>query len=371
MNIDKELALERGQEEKTLFLGHPSVLNGPKDYTTLGGVLEQHRETIIKHLKEVFGSDAETVYKLALAEHLYQQDQCFEALIQVVSTIPMMEKKKNIWCLFVALTLEMTILVMSGQASSTVPLMKALRERVLAAGGGEALLENIDALEVWAAMYDGSAESINHWMQQGAPDEYGEFDLVDTYRFLIKLRGYLVQEKHIALFALAERLKSELSAEKRVMDCCEVTLLMALSCHAQGRLEQAYRYMDEVLKIAEENRYDRLIGDEGKRMYRLLYDYRRERGRTPYLERVMEIAKKAGLLYPDYLKGLYHEVQQLSDSELKVLRLMEEQLSSTEMAEYLDISVNTIKFHSKNIFRKLNVHNRNMAVKRARELGML
>jgi len=85
----------------------------------------------------------------------------------------------------------------------------------------------------------------------------------------------------------------------------------------------------------------------------------------------MEIARKTGLLYPDYLKGLCQEVQQLSDSELKVLRLMEDQMSGAEMAEYLDVTVNTIKFHSKNIFRKLNVHNRNMAVKRARELGML
>jgi LuxR family maltose regulon positive regulatory protein len=56
---------------------------------------------------------------------------------------------------------------------------------------------------------------------------------------------------------------------------------------------------------------------------------------------------------------------------LEVLRLLNTHLSSTEIAEELCISVNTARFHIKNIYGKLGVHRRSDAVRRARELGLL
>lgn len=51
-------------------------------------------------------------------------DKCFEALVLIVGTIPFMEDKKDLRCLFAALTLEMYILVVNGQAASAAPLME-------------------------------------------------------------------------------------------------------------------------------------------------------------------------------------------------------------------------------------------------------
>ena len=60
-------------------------------------------------------------------------------------------------------------------------------------------------------------------------------------------------------------------------------------------------------------------------MYKLLYDYRRERGSNLYLTRVMEIARKMGLLYPNYLKASYVSIERLTGMELDVLKLMAEE----------------------------------------------
>jgi LuxR family maltose regulon positive regulatory protein len=56
---------------------------------------------------------------------------------------------------------------------------------------------------------------------------------------------------------------------------------------------------------------------------------------------------------------------------LDVLRLIGEGLSNPQIAKQLIVAIGTIKAHTNNIFRKLNVTNRVQAVTRARELHLL
>ena len=65
------------------------------------------------------------------------------------------------------------------------------------------------------------------------------------------------------------------------------------------------------------------------------------------------------------------QVEELSDRELSVLRMMSGDLSQREMGNHLYISFNTVKTHSKHIYRKLGVSRRSDAVARARELDLL
>jgi LuxR family maltose regulon positive regulatory protein len=61
----------------------------------------------------------------------------------------------------------------------------------------------------------------------------------------------------------------------------------------------------------------------------------------------------------------------LSDAELSVLWLLRSELSQREIAGVLHLSVNTIKTHTRNIYRKLDVAERAEAVARARELSLI
>ena len=61
----------------------------------------------------------------------------------------------------------------------------------------------------------------------------------------------------------------------------------------------------------------------------------------------------------------------LTDRELEVLSYLPSRLSNQELAKRCFVSVNTIKTHTTHIYRKLNVVNRDEAVLRARELGLL
>ena len=60
-----------------------------------------------------------------------------------------------------------------------------------------------------------------------------------------------------------------------------------------------------------------------------------------------------------------------SEREMAVLRLLASTLSQREIGSMLFISLNTVKTHSKSIFRKLGVATRADAVARARELHLI
>jgi LuxR family maltose regulon positive regulatory protein len=61
----------------------------------------------------------------------------------------------------------------------------------------------------------------------------------------------------------------------------------------------------------------------------------------------------------------------LSTRELAVLRLLPTGLSQREIGDRLYVSMNTVKTHLRNVYRKLDAATRADAVARARELGLL
>jgi predicted ATPase/DNA-binding CsgD family transcriptional regulator len=59
-----------------------------------------------------------------------------------------------------------------------------------------------------------------------------------------------------------------------------------------------------------------------------------------------------------------------SPRELEVLQLLKSDLSGPEIADHLVVSLNTVRFHIKNIYQKLGVNRRLEAIQRAKELGL-
>ena len=64
-------------------------------------------------------------------------------------------------------------------------------------------------------------------------------------------------------------------------------------------------------------------------------------------------------------------VEELSERELEVLRLVGDGLSNDDIGEKLFISAGTVKWHLSNVFGKLGVSKRTRAVAVAREMGLL
>ena len=63
--------------------------------------------------------------------------------------------------------------------------------------------------------------------------------------------------------------------------------------------------------------------------------------------------------------------EQLTESELRVLRYLPTNLSIPEIAGELNLSANTVKTHVRHLYAKLDAHGRSEAVERARDLALL
>jgi ATP/maltotriose-dependent transcriptional regulator MalT len=64
-------------------------------------------------------------------------------------------------------------------------------------------------------------------------------------------------------------------------------------------------------------------------------------------------------------------VDPLSNREIEILELIASGLKNKEIADQLVISLNTVLYHTKNIYRKLGVNKRTLAVAKAKEINLI
>ena len=96
-----------------------------------------------------------------------------------------------------------------------------------------------------------------------------------------------------------------------------------------------------------------------------------EKWEDDFTNLIMELANEVGMRFPDYLKSPAEYFEELTATEKAVLRLMAQGMSNDEIANKMGKKTGTVKFHSNNIFRKLQVQNRQQAVNRGREINLL
>ena len=356
-----------------LTAGRPSILNGAWDMTPYADLLLEQDESMRETLRMLFPKQTQIIYELSQAEALYWRNDCYKALMLIVSNIPLLKEVQDMRLLFTALTFEIYILVINGQAVSIEALMSNLRQQ-LKSSELEAYLPNIDAMEAWTSMYDGDYAGVTRWMRTGAPDEYSKFCMLDLFRYMIKMRAYIIQGKYLSVTALCRRLLPLLEAGRRYMDTCELHIIWAMSDHADGREEEALDHIASALELSRQYRYDRIFADEGQRMFKLLKLYRKKRcsvQKDLYLEQLISMAEKTAALHPRYLKSQLPKQTALTDTEMRVLRLLSDYKTNAEISEITGMAEETAKKHCKHIIAKLEVSNRYQAVEKAVELGLL
>ncbi len=350
--------------------GRPSILNGLRDFSYYSNFVLNHKERSLRFLKVIYGDSYKQVYDVLSAEIFYQRNECFEAMVRITSAIPLLEKNQDVIILCVALYKQLTILAINGEIKSAGIIMTHLRDRVKNISGS-VFDYNIDAMSARLALYDGDLEFINNWLETKAPDENKELNLMDVYRYFVKLRCYLLYDKHLALLSLAERLKDYFLMTKRYIDFIEVSCIEAMSWYKTGRKNHAFDVIEEVLKLAERYKIYRHIADEGILMFKLLQEYQRERGSTPFLSKIIDITRHVSVLYPNYLNISEEINTTFTDMEKDILRLLEQGKTYDEIAEFFFISVNTVRYHIKKIYPKLDVSSSSQAIFKAKKIGLI
>jgi LuxR family maltose regulon positive regulatory protein len=207
----------------------------------------------------------------------------------------------------------------------------------------------------------------------------GEFEHITLARVLIAQpqNDPLAGSIHAAI-ALLERLLRAAEEGGRMGSVIEILVVQALAFQAQGNVSQALASIERALALAEPEGYVRIFVDEGEPMRMLIADFRFS------IEKQLSSSALAQLGYTGKLLAAFvpsvnkqstiqnqksEIVEPLSEREQEVLRLLRTELSGPEIARQLNVSLNTLRTHTKNIFNKLGVNNRRAAVRRAEELN--
>jgi LuxR family transcriptional regulator, maltose regulon positive regulatory protein len=80
---------------------------------------------------------------------------------------------------------------------------------------------------------------------------------------------------------------------------------------------------------------------------------------------------RRGAPAPRVERGRTAQPEDLSPSELRVLRFLPTNLTRPEIARSLHVSVNTVNTHIRSIYSKLGASDRSSAVRQARQLRLL
>jgi LuxR family maltose regulon positive regulatory protein len=150
----------------------------------------------------------------------------------------------------------------------------------------------------------------------------------------------------------------------------EILALQAMAFDAKGVRTRAMQSVEKALALAEPEGYVRAFIDEGPPMLSLLQEAESQGLSPTYTEMLIgsfdtEAIKEKTSLPEQKL------IDPLSARELDVLKMLATELSGPEISQELKIALPTLRFHTQNIYSKLNVNNRRSAVRRAQDLNLL
>jgi LuxR family maltose regulon positive regulatory protein len=148
----------------------------------------------------------------------------------------------------------------------------------------------------------------------------------------------------------------------------ETQLLAGLAYRQLGDQRAASQAAERALALAEP---DRLVLPFAMTRSRELLEAlpRHETAHAALLADILDVVRGSSLAAEDQRPS--PQADELSPTELRVLRYLPTNLSRPEIASELSVSVNTVNTHVRNIYAKLQARDRSSAVQRARELRLL
>jgi LuxR family maltose regulon positive regulatory protein len=184
--------------------------------------------------------------------------------------------------------------------------------------------------------------------------------------YLVYARWLSNQNKTDQAIDILEQLDEWLISIDWINLALEVKLVWAKVLFSIGYNKEALDKLKSAVKLAHTEGYCRSFLDE--------YEP---------IEALLKEAKKQNI-YPEYCSTLLFDskntaqaiaydncTEPLSRRELHVLKLLNTQMTSSEIAREIFVSVNTIKTHIKHIYSKLNVHTRKEAIQKATEMHII
>lgn len=340
----------------------PSQMNGGKDFCEWSKRDKELAKGIGKLLEFVLGKYGKGLINLALAESFLEKGgDSYEIANLANKGMLQAQAGGKIEQCFVAVGILSWLHVLNQDVEDAEELLANFRKKVEKEGAIK-LLPNLIALQTRIGLYRGRVAQVLEWQEQ-APNEELEFTIMERFRYLTKVRNYLLTGKYEKAVSLLQRLLYYAQVMERTYIGMEAELLLAITQYRMGnpQWDEIFR---KTLTEAESYHFVRLISREGAAVNRLLKETKWKSEDSGFKQAILTETEKMTLAYPGYLKAATEEAA-FSENALKILKLQAEGFSTSEIAHTLDLKVENVKYHTKQIFKKLGVNSRTAAVTEA------
>ncbi len=362
-------------EENGIFEPHYiSVLRGEKDYCKY--FHPEQEETVLEKLHEVADKMNERTFSIMLqfmeAEVLYERNELDKALDVLVKASRAAKydgnERMQQLCMVAMVDLQAARNQMNNMEVFSFLDSKTEGKHT------PLFITNCQAHEVYYHLLKNNTEAIQQWMREFAPDENERFYTTYYYQYLIKAKVYIWMGQYVRARMILQILMDYAEGYRMAYLEAQVRILEAVIYYREGSLLWKETLLPAI-RWAKELGFIRVFADEGAAVYEILNRLSQEEKdweKDEYFKKVLSASKAHMLQYPKYLKQEEKgEIGEFSNSEKSVMSLLVLGEKNAEIAERLCVSENTVKYHLKNIYQKLQVKSRSQAIHKIREYNII
>lgn len=346
----------------------PSMMNGGKDFCEWSKRDKTLAASIGKIVEFVLGKHGKGLVSIALAESYFEKGYDSGEIVALAEKGRMQaEAGGKMEQVFVAVGILVWLSVLNGYAGDAQDMLESFRE--MAEREVPQLLGNLQAFQCRIAFYQGKIPEIHKWMEK-APDENKDFCSLERLRYLTKVRGYIQFGRYDKAYSLLQKMLYYAKKQKRDYIVMESMLLLAMVRYRMKE-EDWESLLQECIERAEEYHFVRIFSREGGAILKLLKAGSFTWQKEEFRRQVLKECEKMGRQYPFYLKEKMEGDIVLSENALNILRLQADGCRMEEIAERLNITTNTVKYHNRETYRKLGVSGKAAAVNEAKNRGLI
>lgn len=351
----------------------PSIMNGGKDFCRWSKKDRLLSVAAAQILEISLGKYGKGVINAGLAESLYEKGADTYEVLSLVSKAQIVADSNNLFDLkFACLSLQSRINVIHGNIKSSANLLEAFKNELIKNDQTQ-IIPNLNAFKCRLALLENNKACVAEWEKE-APDENCGFYIMERYRYLTKIRIYILNGEYLKAVSLVEMLRYYSEICDRIYVSMELGILSSIIKFRNGS-EWEDEFLQTLAKICGFS-FVRIISEEGQAVLPLIEKIKPKirdiKGIKPdWFERVKAETARMARLYPLYLKRQVAELSDFSKNAITILRLQADGLSISEIAKKLGMKPETVKYHAAQNYKKLGASCKGDALLIARSLKLL
>ncbi|MBN2982393.1 LuxR C-terminal-related transcriptional regulator [Cohnella algarum] len=233
------------------------------------------------------------------------------------------------------------------------------------------IMRRIEAEQAHLFLRQGHIRKALDWSERCGLSHMDEVFMHRFEEHLVLAKVLAAAERTEEASHLLEKLQRLAEKENRLRVRIKLLIARSTVLRHSGHLQEAFVPLGTALRLAEPAGYIRSFVDEGPEMGEMLAELLTQGQGSAhswlpldYIGRLLDVARNGGLKEPS-------PKELLTEQEAKVLYLIADGRINKEIAYELNIALDTVKFHVKNVYRKLGARNRAQAIRLGNQYGIL